>query len=48
MYQEKCQWVKERDCGFFTKGQSVITNARCLTEVDIPEVDAVLFADQKK
>ena len=33
---------------FLHERQSVITNARCLTEgVDIPEVDAVLFADPK-
>ena len=33
---------------FISEEPSLITNARCLTEgVDIPEVDAVLFADPK-
>ena len=34
---------------FSYEGPSLITNARCLTEgVDIPQVDAVLFADPKQ
>jgi len=34
---------------FTTRGRALMTNARCLTEgVDIPAIDAVLFADQKQ
>ena len=34
---------------FIDEESSLITNARCLTEgVDVPEIDAVLFADPKQ
>ena len=41
--------IKEEIAKFTDVTNALITNARCLTEgVDVPKIDAVLFADPKK